>query len=123
MIRHARGAIVAESLRLGASIEGVNLVVRKLERIEAGLGDQPGAWTLVWFEAQDEDRDRLAMALSEGLEATGGWYADFHSDSDVTVVFAGREFRYRRGDATERAKVAEYARSAGVPEQQLDWAE
>ena len=39
------------------------------------------------------------------------------------VVFSGRIFRYRRGDETERAKVADYARSVGVPEQQLDWAE
>jgi hypothetical protein len=97
--------------------------LRKLERLDAGPSDQPRTWTLVWFEANDDDRDRLASALSDALESTGGWYADFHSDFDVTVVFAGREFRYRRGDATERAKVAEYARSVGVPEQQLDWAE
>ena len=97
----------------------MNLVVRKLERIDAGLGDQPRAWTLVWFEAQDDDRDRLASALSDALEATGGWYADFHSDSDVTVVFAGVA-SFVTGGATpaERAKVVEYARSAGVPEQQ-----
>jgi hypothetical protein len=118
-----RGAIVAESLRLGASVEGVPLAVRKLERLDAGLGEQPREWTLLWFEAVDNDGDRLAEALSESLEADCGWYADFHSDSEVTVVFAGREFRYRRGDAMERAKVAEYARSVGVPEHQLDWAE
>ena len=91
--------------------------------VEAGLGEQPREWTLLWFEAPDDDGDRLAEALSASLEADGGWYADFHSDSDVTVVFAGRVFRYRRGDAPARAEVAEYARSVGVPEQQLDWAE
>jgi hypothetical protein len=41
----------------------------------------------------------------------------------VTVVFAGRIFRYRRRDDTERVKVVDYARSVGVPEDQLDWAE
>jgi hypothetical protein len=41
----------------------------------------------------------------------------------VTVVFAGRIFGDRRGDDTERAKVADYARSVGVPEEQLDWSE
>jgi|SRR5215218_9293320 hypothetical protein len=118
-----RGAIVAESLRVGSSVEGLDLVVRKLERVDAGVGDQPRTWTLVWFEVVDDDGDRLAAALSDALEVTGGWYADFHSDADVTVVFAGRTFRYRRGDTTERAKVADYARSVGVPEEQLDWAE
>jgi hypothetical protein len=118
-----RGAIVAESLRLDATVQDVRLVVRKLERVEAGLGDQPRLWTLLWFEADDEQRERLAEALSDALEARGGWYADFHSDSEVTVVFAGRVFRYRRGDSGQREEVMEYARSVGVPEPQLDWAE
>jgi hypothetical protein len=50
----------------------------------------------------------------------GGWYADFHSDAEATVVFAGRIFRYRRGDDTEHVKVADDARSVGVPKEQLD---
>jgi hypothetical protein len=118
-----RGAIVAESLRLGAVVEDVPLVLRKLERIDVGVREQPPHWTLVWFEADDADADRLAAALAEALDGNGGWYADFHTDAEVTVVFAGRIFRYRRGDDTERVKVANYARSVGVPEEQLDWAE
>ncbi len=38
-------------------------------------------------------------------------------------LFAGRTFSYRRGDATARSEVVAYARSLGVPEAQLDWAE
>jgi hypothetical protein len=97
--------------------------VRKLERIDAGIGEQPPQWTLLWFEADDADADQLAEQLSRALETRGGWYADFHSDSEVVVVFAGRIFRYQRGDKSDRAKVADYARSVGVPEEQLDWAE
>jgi hypothetical protein len=118
-----RGAIVAESLRLGAVIQGIPLTVHKLERIDAGLDEQPPHWTILWFEAPDEDADRLAEALSDALDVRHGWYADFHSDSHVTVVFAGRIFRYRRGDQSERAKVEEYARSMRGPDAQLDWAE
>jgi hypothetical protein len=77
----------------------------------------------VWFEAADADADRLAELLADALDARGGWYADFHSKSDVTVVFSGRIFRYRRGDKSERAKVEEHARAVGVPDEQLDWAE
>jgi hypothetical protein len=39
------------------------------------------------------------------------------------VVFSGRIFRYRMGDGSERAKVADHARSVGVPERQLDCVE
>ncbi|MHB8463529.1 MAG: hypothetical protein ACYDH6_18595 [Acidimicrobiales bacterium] len=118
-----RGAIVAESLRLGASIDDVPLIVKRLERVRAGVGEQPAEWTLIWFEAADEDSARLADAVANALATEGGWYADFHSDVEVFVVFAGRVFRYRQGDAAERARVADYARSVGVPENQLDWAE
>jgi hypothetical protein len=118
-----RGAIVGESLRVGTVVEGVPLVVRRLERVDAGAAEQPPQWTLLWFEAADSDADRLAATLSEALDSVGGWYADFHSNSEVTVVFSGRVFRYPHGDRGERAKVEEYARSLGVPETQLDWAE
>jgi hypothetical protein len=118
-----QGAIVAESLRLGATIAGVSLVVTKLERIGAGHGEQPREWTLIWFEAADADADRLAQGLSNALAVEGGWYADFHSATEVTVVFAGKVFRYPRGDTSERARVTEYARSHGVPDEQLDWTE
>jgi hypothetical protein len=118
-----RGAIVAESLRIGATVEGLRLIVHKLERVEAGLGGQPRAWTILWFEAEEEQGHRLAQALSASLQGHGGWYADFHSESEVTVVFADRVFRYRRGDSRERTRVTAYARSVGVPEPQLDWTE
>ena len=94
-----RGAIVAESLRLGAVVDGVPLVVRKLERVDAGVEGQLPHWTLSWFEAHEADADRLAAALAEALEANGGWYADFHSDVEVTVVFAGHVFYESRLEA------------------------
>ena len=118
-----RGAIVGESLRVGAALEGVPLVVTRLERITAGIGEQPANWTLVWFEVDDEHASALAEELSRALSADHGWYADFHSDTRVTVVFAGRVFTYDRGDTAARARVADHARSVGVPEPQLDWAE
>jgi hypothetical protein len=55
-----RGAIVAESRRLGGVIEAVPLIVHELERIDAGLEKQPPQWTLVCFEAAEADADPLA---------------------------------------------------------------
>lgn len=66
--------------------EDVPLQVRKLERIDIGPNEQPSQWTLLWFEAADEDADRLAQGLSVALEAQGGWYpVDFHSVVDDRV--------------------------------------
>jgi hypothetical protein len=55
------------------------------------------------------------------LREEGGCYADFRAGGDHVVVFAGKVFRYRRGDQDGRAEVMDYGRAMGVPEPQLDW--
>jgi hypothetical protein len=117
------GALIAESLRVGEVLEGIRLSVTKISR--ADLGDveagQPRTWTFVEFEAADSNAAVLASSLERVLERVGGWYCDFRNDDETFVVFAGRTFRYPRGDETGRAAAVEYGRSVGVPEAQLDW--
>jgi hypothetical protein len=94
-----------------------------MSRIEAGTAadGQPRHWTLLEFEAAQSDAGPLAEALAGCLAPTGGWYVNFNTSAEAFVVFAGQVFRYPRGDAAGRDKAKEYARSAGVPEAQLDW--
>jgi len=117
------GTLIAESLRVGSVLEGLALTVAKISRSDLGdvAAGQPPTWTFVEFDAADEDADRLANALERVLERAGGWYCDFRSEQETFVVFAGRTFRYPRGDESGRGEAAEYARSVGVPEAQLDW--
>jgi len=119
-----KGILLAESLRVGASLE-IPLTVHKIYRTEAGEVDlgQPRAWTFIEFEADDQASEALARALSDVLEAKLGWYCDFRSDEETFVVFAGRIFRYSRGDREARSEAEAYARSVGVPTSQLDWPE
>ena len=117
------GGLIAESMRVGSTLQDVPLTVTKITR--ADLGDvaagQPVTWTLIDFEASDEDAERLAATLERVLEHDGGWYCDFRNADTTWVVFSGRTFRYRRGSATGRAAAVEYGRTVGVPEAQLDW--
>jgi len=117
------GGLIAESMRVGSMLEGVTLRVTKVSRADVGDVDagQPRTWTFLDFEADDDDAARLARALEGALERSGGWYCDFRNDTETFVVFAGRTFRYARCDEPGRAAVAAYARSVGVPEEQLDW--
>ncbi|MBO1334446.1 hypothetical protein [Streptomyces sp. VRA16 Mangrove soil] len=119
------GVLVGESLRAGAELSGVPLSVNRVRRVAgAGATDaQPADWTLIDFTVPDSAAPALAAALARCLSADGGWYADFRSDQEVYVVLADRVCRYRRGDAAGRERARAYARSAGVPETQLDWAE
>lgn len=121
----ATGALIAESVKVGAALDGVRLTVNKVFRVEAGdesVG-QPRVWTFIEFDVPDDDADALASALSDALDPSLGWYCDFRSERETFVVFAGRIFRYRRGDGSARAEAEAHARSVGVPEPQLDWPE
>jgi hypothetical protein len=117
------GTLIAESRRVGAELEGLVLAATKVARSAfADVADgQPHIWTFIEFEVQDESVDQLAVALEGALSRDGGWYCDFRSVAETFVVFAGRTFRYPRGDAAGRAAAVEYGRSVGVPEAQLDW--
>jgi len=117
------GGLIAESLRVGAVLDGVVLTVTKISRADVGDVDagQPRTWTFLDFEAADDDAARLSQALERALERVGGWYCDFRNAEETWVVFAGRTFRYPRGDAAGRAEAEEHGRSVGVPELQLDW--
>lgn len=117
------GTLIAESLRVGAELSGVPVTVRKLWRAASGdiAAGQPELWTFIEFEADESRAGVLAGALAGVLDRTGGWYTDFRTPQESFVVFAGRIFRYPRGDRAGRAEAADYGRCAGVPENQLDW--
>lgn len=118
----AGGVLIGESLRPGAELaEPLRVVrVRRIDVPDEGAG-QPDRWTLLDFEVPDGRAAPLAEALAGVLLADGGWYANLNSAETAHVVFAGRAFAYPRGDAAGRAEAAEYGRSVGVPEAQLDW--
>jgi hypothetical protein len=119
------GALIAESLRIGAVLDHLDVTVRKISRADVGdvEAHQPLSWTFVEFEAADEEAPRLAAAFREALDADIGWYCDFRTTSETFVVFSGRVFRYPRGDRDGRSEAEAYARSVGVPDAQLDWPE
>jgi hypothetical protein len=117
------GTLLAESIRVGPELNIDGLVVTKIFRRH--MPDEPAgmptAWTFIEFQAEDNRADELAEKLADILIADGGWYADFGVSDQHVVVFAGRVFRYRKGDEAGRAEATEYGLSAGCPADQLDW--
>jgi hypothetical protein len=121
----ASGALIGESLCVGTSLEGVPIVVDKIVRAECGdvsIG-QPLTWTFIEFHVPVEHVETWADKLSAVLDERQGWYCDFRSPGETFVVFAGKVFRYPRGEVSGRSMAADYGRSLGVPEAQLDWPE
>jgi len=121
----ASGALIAESISKNSPLEGVAIEVRKISRRDVGdvSAGQPLTWTFIEFEVDDQVVADLSEALSRSIDPSGGWYCDFRTDQETFVVFAGRIFRYPRGEAEGRAEAEAYGQSVGVPEVQLDWPE
>jgi hypothetical protein len=117
-----RGAILAESLKAGTGFDGHGMRIIRCSRYEVtGIADyQPPVWTLIEFEAAVSVSGALASELAGSL-LSPGWYANWNSDTEATVVFPGKVFRYPRGDQAGREEAQAHGRSVGVPEQQLDW--
>ena len=117
-----RGAILAESLKPGTGFDGRGMRITRCSRYEVtGAADyQPPIWTLIEFEAPASVSGALAGELADSL-LSPGWYANWNSDAEATVVFPGRIFRYPRGDQAGRQEAQAHGRSVGVPEPQLDW--
>ena len=78
---------------------------------------------MVHFETQEEP-EKLAKILSEVIDDNPScWYTDFTSGNEKFVIFPGRIFRYRIGDAEGRREAQEYAVGIGLPAAQADWNE
>jgi hypothetical protein len=117
-----RGTLIAESIRPGASLDDLNLIVRQITRHAQHdpTDEQPPIWTDIYFEVDEKDAGDLARKLADVLDASS-WYADFRSDTETIVVYRGKIFRYPRGDAAGRADAVAHGRAQGVPDHQLDW--
>jgi hypothetical protein len=119
-----KGTVLAESLKIGAELSVAGLRLTRVSRRDVSASvsaAQPPVWTVLEFEADDTMAGPLAESLARSLLEEGGWYADFQAGDDHVVVFAGKVFRYQRGDPDGRADAMDYGRAKGVPEHQLDW--
>lgn len=116
------GAFLAESLRPGTAFDGHGMTITRCSRFEVtdAADYQPTVWTLIEFEAPAEHAAALADAFA-GTLLSPGWYVNWNSTTEATVVFPGKIFRYPHGDAKGREEAAEHGRRCGVPESQLDW--
>jgi hypothetical protein len=116
------GTLLAESLRVGTTLDNLALTVRKLSRyrVEGHTSDQPEIWTALDFEAKESAAAELAQVFSDALDQPG-WYANFQSPREDFVVFPDRIFRYARGSQAGRAEAQAHGRRLAIPEPQLDW--
>jgi hypothetical protein len=120
--RVIRGTLLAESLKPGTALSGYGMRITRMSRYEVSgtASYQPSTWTAIDFEAPEREAAALADEFASAL-VSPGWYVNWSSAEEATVVFPGKIFRYRRGDQAARQAAREHGRRCGVPEPQLDW--
>jgi hypothetical protein len=121
----ATGTLIAERIRVDATLDGAPFTATEVRRIRADLSDGqcaaglPDRWTLIAFEVADDGAAGLAGALVDVLDASG-WYADLHTGERSFVVFAGRGFAYARDEEQGGRQAESRARAHGVLDAQTD---
>ena len=116
-----KGLLLLESLKDEGVLDLVRVARTEVWHVENAVDWQPKQWTAVSFEGESRQADEVAEAMSRSIKPK--WYANFSAEAHVYVVFAGRVFKYAKGDAQARAEVRSYAVSVGVPESQIDYGE
>lgn len=116
------GALIMESLRADACLDDLQLIVREIYRFRphGTSPEQPDTWSVLEFEADQEEAGKLAQALADVL-GQPGWYVEFRSPGETFIVYPGRVFRYPRGHREGRTEAQAHGRTLGIPEAQLDW--
>jgi hypothetical protein len=118
------GGLITESLRVGTTLDDLQLTVRKISRARQSdtVPGEPEIWTILDFAADEACADELAQTFAAALDDQPvTWYADFRTSTETFVVFPGRIFRYPRGDRAGRAEAEAYGRQHAIPEAELDW--
>ena len=116
------GMLLKESLAEPGVLHRLHITRTETWQVQNAAPCQPPVWTANWFEADDDQADALAAALSQALKPQG-WYINAASAEWLYVILPGRVFKYTRGDRAARAAAQQAARQLGIPESQLDWNE
>jgi len=115
------GLLLKESLEDESVLDTLRVTKTEVWDVQNAVDWQPRRWTAITFEGDDDQADALAGRLSRALKPA--WYANLTTETHAYVVFAGKTFKYLRGDGQARADAQQYALSVGVPASQLDWGE
>jgi len=117
-----KGLILKESLEDARVLALVHITRTESWHVNNAAQNQPATWTALSFEADEDQADSLTGQLSRSLNAQG-WYVNASTTTHVYVIFPGKVFKYRKGDAARRESAKRYGRSINIPESQLDWSE
>jgi len=117
------GIIIEESLADRSVLKDVNILSTKVEPVtEKHKTPWVKQWTLHTVEIPAGNVAEVAKKISKALDKTHDWYADFKTETEHYVIYAGKVFHITdRSDKKQYDEATEYGISIGIPDYQVDF--
>lgn len=117
------GAIIEESLTDSSVLNDMKIISTKLEPVtEHHKTPWVKQWTLHTVEVPVRKAADVAEKISKALDKEHDWYADFKTETEHYVIYAGKVFHITdRTNKKQYDEATEYGISIGIPEYQVDF--
>lgn len=117
-----KGVIIEESLENKKILNNVKILNTKIEEVtEEHKTPWLSQWTLHTVEILEDEANKIARKISQSLDRTHAWYADFKNDTHHYIIFRDKIFYIDRKNKEQYYKVKRYGILLGIPEYQLDF--
>jgi hypothetical protein len=117
-----KGTIIKESLKDTSILEEVKILDTKIEKVtEKHKTPWLKQWTIISIEVNADKAAKISKRLSECMESSHDFYADFKNENIHFIIFKNKIFRVDITSKSQYDEVKKYALSLGLPEYQVDF--
>ena len=117
-----KGTIIKESLKDTSILEEVKILDTKIEKVtEKHKTPWLKQWTIISIEVNADKAAKISKRLSECMEPSHDFYADFKNENIHFIIFKNKIFRVNITSKSQYDEVKKYALSLGLPEYQVDF--
>ena len=118
-----QGVIIEESLDNKEVLSNVKIIKTKVNPVnEKHRTPWVKQWTMHTVEIAEENADKIAEQLSQGLDKEHAWYADFKNTNYHFIIYTGKVFKVDLTNPVLYKNAKQYGISLGIPEYQVDFA-
>lgn len=115
-----KGIIIEESLQETDLFNKIKVISTRVEKVTLSHKTPwLKKWTLHTVEISEHKAEKIAKKISNILEITHNWYADYKNENYHFIIFRDKIFKVNRCNFKEYIAVKEYGISLGIPDYQL----
>jgi hypothetical protein len=117
-----KGVIIEESLADKSILQHLKVLETELEPVTEDM-QTPWLrkWTLHTVHIPEEDAGQIARDISQALEDSNSWYADYQNETTHYIIFKNKIFKINKEFPREYRAPMEYGIGLGIPKHQVNF--